>query len=44
VTAVIDQMLREVYAGLVLGCKMEIPVYAFPKDRGFGFEEGKEGT
>jgi hypothetical protein len=26
VTAVIAQVLRDVYAALVLGCKMEIPV------------------
>ena len=26
-TAVIDQVLRDVYAGIILGCKMEIPVY-----------------
>ena len=39
-TPVIDQMLREVYAGLVLGCKMEVPVCTFPIDRGLAFEEG----
>jgi hypothetical protein len=26
VTAVIDRVFRDVYAALVLGCKMEIPV------------------
>jgi len=29
VIAIIDQVLRDVYAALVLGCKMEIPDYVF---------------